>query len=342
VDQSIQLPGSSVSPVPPPVQQEQEHGANPATGSEQSWDTIPGTPSPIPFFYEIPPSSTPPVQHSRWLTALDNLKDIGTKMEDFQTAMMARQDAMDKTLQTLVDLVQKQGKLPEDAAAKAEALANLEAEKKQKMLDLENELRTKYADAGMADHFTTLAPDVGIGRSADKVESPKAELIGILNPLPAHKDWTGQAVDTNGHWISFSKWLTHLEAVMAQRQSAGWKSACLDVAALTCLRGRALDWWHSLMPEQQKLLREDTSLKLWNILGKALHRNEQILKKEARDRKRLYGETLSEYAWKKFAMIQEAFGTNRDAADIISDIKDGLLRGRIPHAAVSLLPQVRR
>jgi hypothetical protein len=69
------------------------------------------------------------------------------------------------------------------------------------------------------------------------------------------------------------------------------------------MQGRALNWWHSLFPDQQKQLREDVSLVLWNSLGKAVHRNEQILKREARDRKSMYGETLSEYAWKKFAMI---------------------------------------
>jgi hypothetical protein len=79
-----------------------------------------------------------------------------------------------------------------------------------------------------------------------------------------------------------------------------------------------------MLPQQQAALREDFTLEMWNTMGKALHRNEQILRKEARDRKRQFGESLSEYAGKKLAMLQEAFGRNRDAADLIVDIKDGL------------------
>jgi hypothetical protein len=71
-------------------------------------------------------------------------------------------------------------------------------------------------------------------------------------------------------------------------------------------------------------LRHDFSPDMWDTLGKALHRNEQTLRKEARDRKHQFGETLAEYAWKKTAMLQEAFGRNRDVADLIADIKDGL------------------
>jgi hypothetical protein len=213
--------------------------------------------------------------------------------------------------------------MTDDERKKAEAKTKLEAMRKQKLAELEAELKAEYEKEGL-----DFAPQIPYGQgyrwNSEKVEYPKADTIGILNPLPIHKEWTGQAVDANGVWLSFSKWLTHLQAVMDQKESDVWKRACLDVATLTCLRGRAIDWWHSLLPEQQKILRYDTKLEHWDTLGKALHRNEQILRKEARDRVRQVGETLSEYAWKKFAMLQEAYGTERPASEIISDIKDGL------------------
>jgi hypothetical protein len=245
-------------------------------------------------------------------------------MEATTQLLMDKQDKLEDKLTAIMELLQKQA-APADADwEKAEACARLETEKKQKLIDLKNEFRTKYADAGIIDDPGSVNEAGNVAPLSDRSEHPKPDLSGILNPPPAHKEWTGQAVDSNNHWVSFSKWVTHLEAIMDQKQNLTWKGACLDVATLTCLRGRALDWWHRLTPDQHKALREDVHLVLWNTLGKALHRNEQILKKEARDRKRMYGETLSEYAWKKFALVQEAFGTNRPAADVISDIKDGL------------------
>jgi hypothetical protein len=312
IDNSISLPD-----------EDQAQQERPIPDQTRSWNsTIPATPSPEPFLYEEPRRTEEP-----WDTVLQLLQTIAIKMEAETQLLKDRQDKMEDKLSAMMEILQKLVPQADAGREKSEARARLEAEKKQKLIDVENEFRTKYADAGIVDD-----PEVGGAaphspppvQPLERAEHPKADLIGILNPLPAHTEWTGQAVDSNNHWVSFSKWLTHLEAVMDQKQSVTWKRACLDMAALTCLRGRALDWWHSLMPDQQKSLREDVQLVLWNTLGKALHRNEQIVKKEARDRKRMYGETLSEYAWKKFAMLQEAFGTNRPAADVISDIKDGL------------------
>jgi hypothetical protein len=62
-------------------------------------------------------------------------------------------------------------------------------------------------------------------------------------------------------------------------------------------------------------------------LGKPLFRNEALTRKEARDRKRQHGETLSEYAWRKLAMLNEAYGRNRPVLDVISDIKEGMSIG---------------
>jgi hypothetical protein len=312
IDNSISLP--DIEAAPTPVKQ---------GNSVHSWNSsIPGTPSPEPFLYNDQSHSLQLVEP--WKTVLEQIQRVEAKMDAATQAITERQDRIEDTLTAILELLKKQ--TPKESVddaekAKTEARAKLEAEKKQKLIDLENEFRTKYADAGLADEA---GPINNAASSPERSKHPKPDLIGILNPLPAHKEWTGQAVDSNNYWVSFSKWLTHLEAVMEQKQSLTWKRACLDVAALTCLRGRALDWWHSLQPDQHKALREDIHLVLWNTLGRALHRNEQILKKEARDRKRLYGETLSEYAWKKFAMVQEAFGTNRPAADVISDIKEGL------------------
>jgi hypothetical protein len=317
VDNSISLPDGEDQ-----VQQER-----PIPDRTRSWDsTIPATPSPEPFLYKEDTAATPSRAEEPWDTVLQLFQTVITKMEATTQLLMDRQDALDEKLTTILELLQQKQAGSDADKAKADAKVRLEAEKRTKMLELENELRTKYADAGIAADFTPFAAadDATAQRSSERAEIPKAEQVGILNPLPAHKEWTGQAVDAHGHWISFSKWLLHLEAVMAQKQSITWKRACLDVAALTCLRGRALDWWHSLQQDQQRQLREDTTLVLWDTLGKALHRNEQILKKEARDRKRMFGETLSEYAWKKLAMLQEAFGNNRTAGDVISDIKDGL------------------
>jgi hypothetical protein len=318
VDQSIQLPN-----IQPPVIQETERDNPLHSGPPASWsESIPATPPPETFFYSgLSPRSA---RESCCATASSRIEILEANMSNHEDAMQAMREDFAKQIAALTDMIQKQGAKPDEAVARAESRVRLEAEKQQKLLDLEAELRTKFTDAGIGDEFAGFTADANVGRTSEKVESPKMELIGILNPLPGHKVWTGQAVDSNGHWISFAKWLAHLEGVLAQKQSATWKRACLDVAALMCLRGRALDWWHSLTADQHKLLREDASLKLWNTLGKALHRNEQILRKEARDRKRAFGETLSEYAWVKFAMIQEAFGRNRDAADVIADIKDGL------------------
>jgi hypothetical protein len=182
--------------------------------------------------------------------------------------------------------------MTDDERKKAEAKTKLEAMRKQKLAELEAELKAEYEKEGL-----DFAPQIPYGQgyrwNSEKVEYPKADTIGILNPLPIHKEWTGQAVDANGVWLSFSKWLTHLQAVMDQKESDVWKRACLDVATLTCLRGRAIDWWHSLLPEQQKILRYDTKLEHWDTLGKALHRNEQILRKEARDRVRQVGDVTA-------------------------------------------------
>jgi hypothetical protein len=55
-----------------------------------------------------------------------------------------------------------------------------------------------------------------------------------------------------------------------------------------------------------------------------LFRNTALTRREAHDRKRQHGETLSEYAWKKLAMPNEAYGRERPILDVIVDIKEGM------------------
>jgi hypothetical protein len=55
-----------------------------------------------------------------------------------------------------------------------------------------------------------------------------------------------------------------------------------------------------------------------------LFRNAALTRREARDRKRQQGKTLSEFAWRKLAMLNEAYGRNRPILDVIVDIKEGM------------------
>jgi hypothetical protein len=159
-----------------------------------------------------------------------------------------------------------------------------------------------------------------------KPEHVKVEQVGLIQPLPPHAEWTGQIVD-NGNsllYVSFKGWLDHVEAVLSQKDTPQWKKAVLDCAALSCLRGRALDWWNALSHDQQRNLRDDHTLTQWRELGRPLFRNAALTRREARDRRRQRGETLSEYAWKKLAMLNEAYGRNRPVGDVIADIKEGM------------------
>jgi hypothetical protein len=125
-------------------------------------------------------------------------------------------------------------------------------------------------------------------------------------------------------YVSFKGWLDHVEAMLCQKDTPQWKKAVLDCAALSCLRGRALDWWNALSYDQQRNLRDDHTLTQWRELGRPLFRNAALTRREVRDRRRQRGETLSEYAWKKLAMLNEAYGRNRPVADVIADIKEGM------------------
>jgi hypothetical protein len=305
----------------PPSPVDQARGLDPETGSFWN-DYDPGTPSPKAFRYNVP---TPSPVTSVDTAVLKTLATMEALLKDFLDNQALREAARDQEMADLkasiVALASPAGNQQTAAdRARAAAQATLEAEKVQKMTALEEELRPKWEAAGLS--FTPLANPRP--PPTDKAENPKADLIGILNPLPSHVKWTGQSMDANGHYLSFSVWLRHVKQVLDQKESLVWKKAVLDMASLTCLRGRALHWWHGMLPEQQEELRLDFSLEMWDTLGKALHRNEQVLKREARDRKREFGETLAEYAWQKTAMLQEAFGRNREVADLISDIKDGL------------------
>jgi hypothetical protein len=231
VNRSISLPDRSESS-PSPAVEHQERQASPTSSVSQQksarsrpqspsfWTGyIPEACSPEPFHYTQPPLT--PTEDRRWNLVIDTFTRIESRMEDITKTLLDRQDELDKKLSTLLDLFQKQAASADDDKAKAEARARLEAEQKQKMIDLENEYKAKFADAGIAGDFTSLITvnNGTAARSYDKVENPKADQIGILDPLPAHKEWTGQAVNASGHWISFSKWLTQLEAVLAQKQS---------------------------------------------------------------------------------------------------------------------------
>jgi hypothetical protein len=49
-----------------------------------------------------------------------------------------------------------------------------------------------------------------------------------------------------------------------------------------------------------------------------------VARAEARDWKRRPSETLTEYSWTKLVMLNEAYGSQRPATNIIRNIKDGL------------------
>jgi hypothetical protein len=201
----------------------------------------------------------------------------------------------------------------------------LEEERLQK----EAELKAKYEAAGFEynrPQSTDNSDGYHTSRTHDRSEHVKIEQVRIVQPLAAHAEWTGQAHESNNSsvWVSFKAWLQHLEAVLSQKDTITWKRAVLDCASLSCLRGRALDWWNALSAQQQQSLRHDYDLHQWYSIGKPLFRNATLSRKEARDRKRLQGEKLSEYAWKKLAMLNEAYGRERPAEDVISDIKEGL------------------
>jgi hypothetical protein len=110
-------------------------------------------------------------------------------MDAAMQTFLERQDKLIEKLTTILELLQRQT-VPVDNAEreKAEARARLEAEKKQRLIDLENEFRTKYAEAGIADD---LAPIAGADNAAPpqafkRAEHPKGDQIGILDPFPAH------------------------------------------------------------------------------------------------------------------------------------------------------------
>jgi hypothetical protein len=226
----------------------------------------------------------------------------------------------------------------------------LEAKRQQRLAAVEAELRAEFEEAGLEyaasvsasdvqqeyeefrdreqprrDRYTTERREYGTVQEW-KSENVKVEHVGLIKPLPPHAEWTGQILEQGSStvYVSFKGWLDHVEAVLSQKDTIQWKKAVLDCATLSCLRGRALDWWNALSPAQQWNLRNDYTLVQWRELAKPLFRNATLTRREARDRKRQRGETLSDYAWKKLAMLNEAYGRERPTLDVIADIKEGL------------------
>lgn len=161
------------------------------------------------------------------------------------------------------------------------------------------------------------------GGAEERAEYAKPELVGLLNPIPAHQEWNGQATDDKGTYVSFTAWMTHLEAVLRQKNNNRWKDAVLDTATLQCLKGHALHWWNALSAAEQEQLRRDYTLNHWRDLGAKMTRRTYVGRKEALGRKRRPGETLVEYAYAKHEMLKDAF-EDRRVEDLIMDIRDGL------------------
>lgn len=157
----------------------------------------------------------------------------------------------------------------------------------------------------------------------ERAEYVKPEMVGYLNPVPPHLEWNGQPTDDKGVYIAFNAWISHVEAVLRQKDTAAWRRAVLDTATLQCLRGPALSWWTSLSAEQQEALRVDYTLGQWRALGAKLTRRNYVGRKEAFARKRRPGETLVEYAYAKHAMLKDAYG-ERSQAELVADIRDGM------------------
>jgi hypothetical protein len=255
-------------------------------------------------------------------------------LEDMLKQMMLANEKRDAAMDILLARIAPQASQPADTEQerKRAIFEQLEEERLQKLSALEAELKDKYEAAGFAYDQTSpsehqahsSAPEAG--RQEPRAEHVKVSQIGLVQPLPAHAEWTGQAHQDgdNSTYVSFKAWLDHLQAVLEQKDTRQWKSAVLDCAALSCLRGRALDWWNACSPSQQWNLRHDFTLEQWRNLGKPLFRNQTLTRKEARDRKRQHGETLSDYAWRKLAMLNEAYGRERPVLDVISDIKEGM------------------
>jgi plasmid maintenance system killer protein len=269
---------------------------------------------------------------------------MAKKMENLEE-MMKQLMASNEKRDTILDLLL--ARMPVTTAPRSEDLEQaqkdalfqqLEEERIQSLAAVEAELKMKYEAAGFEydqppnrTQRTNRheAPEHTYTDRDARTEHVKVSQIGFVQPLPAHAEWTGQAhaEGDNSTYVSFKAWLDHLQAVLEQKESTQWKRAVLDCASLSCLKGRALDWWHACSPAQQWSLRHDYTLDQWRTLGKPLFRNEALTRKEARDRKRQHGETLSEYAWRKLAMLNEAYGRNRPVLDVISDIKEGMLIG---------------
>jgi hypothetical protein len=284
---------------------------------------------------------------ARYVTTKGNYRHKSTQTEDDMTAkkmealedmmkqMMIANDKRDAAMQILLARTAPQASQPADAEQerKRAIFEQLEEERLQKLSALEAELKDKYEAAGFAYEQTSPSSPSehqghtpGVVRQEPRAEHVKISQIGLVQPLPAHAEWTGQAHQEgdNSTYVSFKAWLDHLQAVLEQKDTQQWKSAVLDCAALSCLRGRALDWWNACSPSQQWNLRHDFTLEQWHNLGKPLFRNQTLTRKEARDRKRQHGETLSDYAWRKLAMLNEAYGRERPVLDVISDIKEGM------------------
>jgi hypothetical protein len=266
------------------------------------------------------------------------LLDWMKRSEARQAAAEQKERERDETLQRIRDEQKRQADRLADLA-RQKTVSHAEAEKKKAELDRvrEDELnemmarhRLFYEEAGLEVPETLLVATSGRPdhqRNTDK--EPKAEyvkpsLVGYLDPMAPHTRWDGQITDGTNSYVSYAGWLDHLQQVLEQKPTHQWKMAVLDTATLSCLRGRALAWYNSMTGEQKRQLRTDTELRYWQEWGRPLCRNTVVARAEARDRKRRPGETLTEYSWTKLAMLNEAYGSQRPAADIIRDIKDGL------------------
>jgi hypothetical protein len=249
----------------------------------------------------------------------------------------------DETLRKIRDEQRLQARKLEELARK-KSVSYIDAEKKKAELDKAredelNEMMARhwlfYEEAGLEVPDALLAAMSNrntfqrneYGRQTDKepkVEYVKPSLVGYLDPMAPHARWDGQITDGTNTYVSFAGWLDHLQQVLEQKQTQQWKVAVLDTATLSCLRGRALAWYNSMTGDQKRQLRTDIDLRYWQEWGRPLCRNTSVARAEARDRKRRPGETLTEYSWTKLAMLNEAYGSQRPATDIIRDIKDGL------------------
>ena len=209
--------------------------------------------------------------------------------------------------------------------------AAMEAERARRLAQVDSELQAWSTGLGR-NYIPPVGPQPQMQNGGQqyqpepRAEYVKAELVGYVDPIPAHMPWDGSPIspDRPNTYVSFKAWITHVKAVLAQKNTEAYKRAVLDPASLHCLRGTALEWWSALDENQQETLRNDFTMDTWVTAGSRLLKRNHAGRRAALERRRRPRETLVSYATAKLRMLKEAFPEDRDTRDVIKDIREGL------------------